>query len=183
MCRSHPWQLFYGDSDPFDSLYILNRLAVGIGEAGVPPALKALPCCRSFGCGTHGNRPAASNRIAQIATDLRKIEATIEPEVMAVIFPPGIRWARQQNYYFVRGARCGVPGNEYGRRGQPYRRLLMWRTSVRRHRILPPFAMVSDQESASASLASRSAWGIRSTLIPPRRKAGSMVRHNGRCCS
>jgi hypothetical protein len=90
------------DPDPFDSLYVLGRLSVGIGKL-VPPQIESAALAADLlAAAIPKDHLAESGRISQLAKDLRASLASIQPRLAAISVPAGERWARQQNQYFVR---------------------------------------------------------------------------------
>ena len=88
--------------DPFDSLYVLTRLAIGIGKLVPPQIESAAQSADRLADIIRQDHPTESNRISQFASDLRVSLANIRPRLEAISIPRGERWARQQNQYFVR---------------------------------------------------------------------------------
>jgi hypothetical protein len=89
--------------DPFDALYTLSRLILGIGKL-VPSQLEsailaANQLAQALG---NGGRPDESKAVAEAGGKLREDLARLEPRLRSLQIPPGERWARQQNAYFVR---------------------------------------------------------------------------------
>lgn len=93
---------FGPNPDPFDSLYALNRLSVGIGKL-VPPLLVSVAVSSDqLAEAIKEDHHAESELFKKIAQDLRAKEASLSQQVRKLSVPPGERWARQQNDYFVR---------------------------------------------------------------------------------
>jgi len=90
------------DPDPFDSLYVLGRLSVGIGKLVPPQIESAALAADQLAAALRTDHPAESDQITQSAKDLRASLAGIRPRLDAISVPAGERWARQQNQYFVR---------------------------------------------------------------------------------
>src|SRR5262249_49428484 len=88
------------DPDPFDTLYVLNRVAVGIGKL-VPPQIEgAAISADQLADAMLQSHPAESGRIRKLAVDLRAAQNSLRPRIDAVSVPAGTRWARSQNQYF-----------------------------------------------------------------------------------
>jgi hypothetical protein len=86
---------------PFDTLYILGRLSLGIGKL-VPPQLEtAAQAAEKLAAAIRQDHPAESARITQIANSLRARLASMAPRLKAIRVAPGERFARQQNYFFI----------------------------------------------------------------------------------
>jgi hypothetical protein len=90
------------DPDPFDSLYGLTRLSLGIGKLVPPQIESAALAAEGLAEAIRQDHPAESARIIQIAQDLRTNLASLATRLKAISIPAGERWARQQNDFFVR---------------------------------------------------------------------------------
>jgi hypothetical protein len=90
------------DPDPRDELYTLGRLAIGIGQLVPPQIASAAEAGEDLASAAGGGDAEAVAEIAQASRDLRDDLAALAPRVRALQIPPGERWARQQNAFFVR---------------------------------------------------------------------------------
>jgi hypothetical protein len=89
-------------TDPFDELYTLTRLAIGVGKL-VPPQVESVATAADNLAQTinDGDTESAAAMRA-VAASLRDDLKSIAPQVKAIRIPPGQSWAQQQNSYFVR---------------------------------------------------------------------------------
>jgi hypothetical protein len=89
------------DPAPFDTLYVLGRLALGIG-ALVPPQIEsAAQAAEKLAATIQPNHPAESASLMQTAASLRAALAAMSSKLKKIAIAPGERYAREQNNFFV----------------------------------------------------------------------------------
>jgi hypothetical protein len=87
---------------PFDSLYQISRLVLGIG-ALVPAQMEsAARAAEELASTIQNDHPAESANLKQTATSLRATLAALASKLKKVPIAPGERYAREQNNFFVR---------------------------------------------------------------------------------